>query len=407
LLLSLLSIPAVISFFKVKKRRERTSPFANSKGYNILEKVASYVTSRPRNTIIVFVAIIVISALSILLLKVSPDSGNILPKEHPYSKGADILDNEFHGSKYISLMISGDIVTPELYKPTAALQKRIESIQGVGGVISITDILVEIGKALNDPGDTLYGKLPPSREMAAQYLELFAINSSPGEIENYLDFDYKNALMTVQYSSPTMKDARSTLRKIYKEVKSSGLEVTVGGYSLIEYQMSRSVVKGQYWSLLFAFAVIFLLLSVIFKSPFAGVLGSLPLLFAVIVTFGFMGLANIELNIVTALISSVSIGLGVDFTIHLFWRIRSESFAGKELREAVITSVTNAGRGIAVNAFSVMAGFSVLFASGFPLIRNFALMIILSLFLCLASALLLVPALTIVIKPKFLTSYKK
>ncbi|KAA3621839.1 MAG: hypothetical protein DWQ02_27055 [Bacteroidetes bacterium] len=137
---------------------------------------------------------------------------------------------------------------------------------------------------------------------------------------------------------------------------------------------------------------------------FAGFLGSLPLAFAVVCTFGFMGWVNIDLNIATALLSSISIGLGVDYTIHMFWRLKTELKAGADIKSAVITSLGTSGRGIVINAFSVIVGFSVLFLSAFPLIRSFALLIILSIILCLVCALILIPAICLLFKPKFLST---
>lgn len=409
LLLSLIYIPSVISFFRSSTGSKNQVVEKSAKKHfveSLLGSIALKVTKGPKQTLIFFLLVTLLSVYGLLSLKVAPDSGNILPKDHPFSQGSDTLDTAFGGSKYMNLVISGDILSPDLIRTADKLQKKISSIPGVGGVVSITDVLREIGKALNDPADSLYGELPVTREMTAQYLELFNMNSAPGETGNYLDFDNKNALMRVQYTAKNVREARDFVNSIKSAVSESGLDVTTGGYSLIEYEMSRSVARGQYLSLLFAFAVIFLLLGAIFRSFFAGFLGSLPLLFSVAVTMGMMGLLGIELDIVTALISSVSIGLGVDFTIHLFWRVKNESLNGKNLNESLVLAVTHAGRGITINAFSVMAGFSVLFASAFPMIRNFAFLIVLSLFLCLVSALLLIPAISVILKPKFLTNTK-
>jgi hypothetical protein len=124
--------------------------------------------------------------------------------------------------------------------------------------------------------------------------------------------------------------------------------------------------------------------------------------FAVFCIFGLMGWTGVELSIVTALLSSISIGLGVDFTIHIFWRLKSELKSESDWHKAVRTTIIGIGRSISINAFSVMLGFSVLFLSAFSLIQSFAFLIILSLLLCLVSALILIPALCLIFKPKFL-----
>jgi predicted RND superfamily exporter protein len=143
-------------------------------------------------------------------------------------------------------------------------------------------------------------------------------------------------------------------------------------------------------------------MSLIFKSPVAGLIGSIPLAFAVLSIFGLMGWMGMELNIVTALLSSISIGLGVDFTIQVFWRIQWELNRGKHYPAAIRMTLKTIGRGIVINAFAVMLGFAVLFFSAFPLVRSFGLLIILSLLLCLISALILIPAICMLWKPKFL-----
>jgi hypothetical protein len=115
-----------------------------------------------------------------------------------------------------------------------------------------------------------------------------------------------------------------------------------------------------------------------------------------------MGWLGIELNIATALLSSIAIGLGVDYSIHLFWRLKTEMKSGSNSEEAITVSLRTVGRGITINAFSVITGFSVLFLSAFPYIRSFAFLIITSIALCLLATLVLVPAICMLSTPKFL-----
>ena len=228
------------------------------------------------------------------------------------------------------------------------------------------------------------------------------MNGDPADFENFVDFDYTKAIMTIQCNYEKLSEAKLIIDKI-KMLTKDDKGTVIGGYALVEKEMSESVVTGQYYSLIFAFIAIVILLSIIFKSITAGLLGSIPLLYAVFSIFGLMGWMGIELNIVTALLSSISIGLGVDFTIHIFWRVKSELLLGLSYPDAFKVAIRTTGRGITINAISVMLGFSVLFLSAFPLIKAFALLIILSLLFCLVSALLLIPAICIIYKPKFLS----
>lgn len=256
--------------------------------------------------------------------------------------------------------------------------------------------------ALHEPDEPGYNAIPDDNLAVSQYLELYAMSANPADFERFVSFDYTHTLLTVQYQAESLQEVEGLLKEISTLLQDEPLPYLIGGTSLVDKEISRSVETGQYYSLCFAFIAILVLLSIIFGSFIAGLVGSLPLLFAVCCTFGLMGWIGVELNIVTALLSSISIGLGVDFTIHVCWRLKSELKQTSDWQVAVRNTISSIGRGIAINAFSVMLGFSVLFLSSFPLIQSFAFLIIVSLLFCLISALCLVPALCLLVKPRFL-----
>jgi len=406
LLLSLTFIPAVMS--TLKKGHIHNSFNKEKKGIllTVLKKTSIFITDNPYRVFYIFLLFLVFSVLGFVKFKIAPDSNKILPLNHPYNKGITIAEEFFGGSKVINLLIQGDIKNPKLLERMEYYQSELQKNPDIGNVLSINTILREISTALNEPSDSLYDRIPKTREAVSQYLELYNMSGNPEDFEKFVDFDYTKALITVQFKAKTIGQINSILSRIEEVTKNDKPNIIIGGYSLVEKQMSESVVKGQYYSLIFALLAIFILLALIFKSLTAGLLGTLPLIFAVLSTFGLMGWLGIELNIVTALISSISIGLGVDFTIHIFWRLKKELALQQNYITAVQTTITTIGRGITINAFSVILGFSILFFSVFPLIQSFALLIILSLLLCLLCALLLIPSLCIALKPAFLENTK-
>ncbi len=406
LLLSLFFIPAVMSLLK----KGRVQPSYTGKGDGFIDKalhiLAFSATERSRLVILVFTAFMILAMAGLFRFRVASDHNNILPRNHSFNKSLEILNTHFGGNKIITVMFEGDIKDPVVLKKMDRYEEEFEKRPGIGSVTSLATIIRKISTVLNDPGDELYDKIPDSREAVAQYIELYSMSGDPEDFEEIVDFDYTRALLTVQYQAESMEAMDSIEHAIETLMKDDPDKSLTGGFSLVEKEICRSVVTGQYNSLLFAFVVILILLSLIFRSIVAGLLGSLPLVFAVICTFGIMGWAGIELNIVTALLSSVSIGLGVDFTIQICWKLKTEIAGGHTIASAVHIALKTMGRGININAFSVMLGFSVLFLSAFPLIRSFGFLIIISLFLCLASALVLIPAICVLARPGFLGPYR-
>ncbi|MEA3494865.1 MAG: efflux RND transporter permease subunit [Bacteroidota bacterium] len=403
-LLSLTFIPASMTFFKKGKILKSFSENQTKIGFlnKLLVKLSAIIAKRPRQIIYIFVSFIIIVILGLSHFKIASDFDSILPEKHSYNISLNIANKHFGGTKNISVMFEGDMKDPEILKRMNYYEQQLEKMPEIGSVNSIASMIRIMSRAINDPGEEFYDKIPDSREAIAQYLALYSMSGDPEDFEDFVDFDYTKAVMLIQYKADDIKTINKIVDKINLLMNDDENLSVIGGTSLIDKDISRAIATGQRDSLIFAFFAIMILLMIIFKSKTAGLIGSIPLLFALVSTFGIMGWTGIELNIVTALLSSISIGLGVDYTIHIFWRLKSELKTTDSYSEAISTSLRTSGRGIIINAFSVIVGFSILFLSAFPLIQYFAFLIIISILLCLVSALILIPAICVLTKPKFL-----
>ncbi|HSH51329.1 MAG TPA: MMPL family transporter [Bacteroidales bacterium] len=402
LLLSLTLIPAVMVMLRKGKVIKTSSDKKISYLDRALSGIAKGTTSKPRIVVYFFVAFLLLSAFGFTKFQLAADNNKIFADNHPYNQTLVVADKEFGGTKTISVLFEGNIKDPALLKNMDKYATELKKMPEVGNVNSIAKILRFMSKAINDPQDDAYDKIPNSREAVAQYFELYSMSGDPEDFEDFVDFDYTKALLTVQYKADDMATINKVENMVKNLTKNDENVKIIGGYSLMDKELSEAVAKGQVNSLLFAFIAIAILLIIIFKSFNAGIIGSIPLIFTVVSVFGIMGWLGIELNIVTALLSSISIGLGVDYSIHLFWRLKKELREGNSYEDSVRISLKTIGRGITINAFSVIIGFSVLFLSSFPYIQSFAFLIIASLFLCLMGAIILIPAICVIFKPKFL-----
>lgn len=425
LIMSLLYLPAAMSYFTIKKQPPHTkyptrikNPIASKLNFLpiILEKTSHNLIRYPRRPLIIASLILLFCIAGLTMLKVAPDSSNILPVNHEFNKAIRIADSNFGGSKLLQVMIEGDAREPALLKAIDSVSTCVGKNPLVGRVASLATMIRKMHEASasesgsNKEMDKLRpvaaaeNLLPDTREAISQYLELYGMSADIADYERFINFNYSHTLITIQYRSANLKEVNSLIMDIEASLQQHNLSYTIGGTSLIDKEISESVRTGQFSSLAVALLAILILLGLIFRSLKAGLIGSIPLIISVICTFGIMGWTGIRLDIVTALLSSISIGLGVDFTIHIFWRMKHElTLNGGNWNAAVISTLTGTGRGITINAVSVITGFSVLLLSSFPFVQSFGLLIILSLLLCLASALLIIPVLCLLLKPRFLT----
>jgi predicted RND superfamily exporter protein len=175
-----------------------------------------------------------------------------------------------------------------------------------------------------------------------------------------------------------------------------------GGMGVLFNDLVDAVVRGQVTSLTLSLLIVSLLVGLLFRSFIAGLLSGITLGLAMGMLFGLMGFIHIDLNIATALLSSIMIGVGVDYIIHFLWRYREERREGRTPADAIVRTLTTTGRGIIINAVSVMIGFAVLLMSGFLPVRFFGFLVFVSIFGCLVGAMVLVPTIVMVFRPRFL-----
>jgi hypothetical protein len=228
------------------------------------------------------------------------------------------------------------------------------------------------------------------------------MSGNPDDLKQLMNFENTKAHLLVKLSRPENEIIRDLRDEIKSYTAGFRAEITLGGYAIIMADFAQNIIQGQVTSLLFALLAVFILLSVIFRSARGGLIGSIPLAVSIIIQFGVMGLTNIAIDAATALLSSIMIGVGVDFTIQFLWRYNSELRKGLSHAAAIVMTYRTTGRSIVINGLSVMAGFSATFISGFLSIRYFGYLVLLSIGSCLLCAIIVIPAFMLWFKPAYI-----
>jgi len=399
LIMSLIYIPAYLSGLKPVHDKTEIK-------INLLEKALKYLarklTLHPKETLLAALIIVVFLGIGISRLQVEGNTVNFFSKEHVVRKSSDLIDKHMGGSQTISIIYSGDIKDPQLLGRMMELEEELKRTPGVGQAMSIASVVKTMSKSILDPGDPEYDAIPQSRDAVAQYFELYSFSGDPSDFEQLVDFNYENAQMIIRVNDPSSVAVLKVVDKIHALTKDDPTVSQIGGIGLITAEMTDKLISGQNRSLTFALIVVTLLIILIFRSWKAGALALVPLLMACIVLFGLMGWLGIRLDAATDLLSSIMIGVGVDYTIHYLWRHQQEVKAGKSNKEAVFETLTTTGKGITFNALSVMIGFAALLFSSFNPIRFFGFLTSISILTCLIGALFIIPAIILITEPSFL-----
>jgi len=362
---SLLFIPAVVSMLPKSKPivllKNNRKPFLEK----ILDLFGKIVTSRPKTIIIfAFVSAFAIS-VGIFFVIVDTDPNKYYPPDHPVAYSGRMVNDNLGGAQNISVVFQGDIKDPQIMKKIDSLEYELNEMPEVGYTTSIARVIRQMSRALNDYQDEGYDKIPDSRNAVAQYFELYSMSGDPDDFEKMVDFAYEHALLTARLNTASTKKMDHVIKRVKEKMTEDSSLMLVGGFGLILSELAHKVVDGQLLSLGLAILIVGILLMILFRSVTAGLISAVPLAVSIMTLFGLMGIFRIELNVATAMLSSIMIGVGVDYTIHYLWRFRKERQNGLDLQEAAKKTLLTTGRGIVFNALSVIVGFIVLFTSSF------------------------------------------
>ncbi len=405
---SLFFIPAVVSFLPKGKSVFLANERASQRSLldRVLHFFGSFVSKRPRAIIIAAFSSAVVLSAGIFFIHVDSDPNRYFPKDSPIVRAADLISENMGGAQSVSVVVNGDIKDPRIMNKIDRLEIELGEFPEVGHTSSIARVVRMMSRAINDEDEEWYDAIPDTRNAVAQYFELYSMSGNPEDFEKMVDFPYENALITARINTTSTPKLFRIKEEIMEMTKNDEEIRLAGGFAFILSDLARLIVNGQLLSLGLAIVVVGILLMLLFRSVVAGIVSSLPLGLSVIVLFSLMGIFKIELNVATAMLSSIMIGVGVDYTIHFLWRYRAERRNGLIPQDAAKKTLTTTGRGIVFNAFSVIIGFLVLFTSGFMPIRFFGFLIVVSIFSCLVGALVLIPALCLVFRPDFLEPNK-
>lgn len=249
-----------------------------------------------------------------------------------------------------------------------------------------------------------YGKKDAEelRNLISSYLVLLS-----GNIKSYSDdpLEPKTVRMSVQLRTVGQQDTDRAIGEIRGYIDQNfpkNVKVEIGGPAMVEEALNRLVVQSQIQSIFFSLLTVFIILAVYYRSAAAGLFGLVPLSISVLINFGVMGFFGIKLNIGTAMISSITVGTGIDYIIHYLAAYHHEFLTTKPGGDFFRRTFLSSGKAILFNAVSVGAGFAVLAFSQFTMLAYFGTLVALAMATSAVVSLTVLPILLNVFKPAFI-----
>lgn len=383
-LLTLVFLPSFIILFGYRSKNKVIHDVDINQSYK--NKVVDYLLRHQRVVYLTSILFALIAIYGMSQVWINSSFLDKFEKESEIVQTDKLLNQKFGGTSTLNVILESKeddaFKSPETLKLMNKMQEVTENLEEVGNSFAITDYLKRMNKVMNADAETYYC-IPESSDLIAQYMLLYEMSGDPENLIKVVNYDYNKTNITFQLKgddSKTINKALEVIESFRKDFEKRGIELHYAGSGYKALVFTDLILEGQIMSIIMSLFLVFILLVVMFKSLKAGLIGSVPILLTAIISFGVMGLLDIPLSTTTALLSSIAIGIGIDYAIHFIETYKLNLINTRTRHDAVHLTMKHTGKAILFNAVVVISGFLVLLFSVFPPNRTLGALVSLNMF---------------------------
>ncbi len=358
-----------------------------SKNYleNSLKKLSSVLIHHSKTVIVIALVITSIMGIAALQVETSFDMESMLPEDNQTIEIFQEISDSFPSSgmdqEYI--LLEGDVATKNtLY----GIKKTVDNIHGndyiattptgeskITSVMSIIDDAVEQNTSLVNEFNLDQNNIPSTKEKIKDFFSyLLTHENFKEDMKSVLHKDgssFDASVIRVYTNGETNSNgdeqASSKGQRLYEQLSNDitdfeEVTVTITGSETLMFVTAQSLTESQISSTMICILLAAIVLLIVFKNPILSLLTLFPVLLSIAWILGTMYFIGYDLNIMTVMITSITIGLGVTYAIHAVQRFRLIADETGDIEKAVTSTVSHTGGAILASAATTVAGFAIL-----------------------------------------------
>lgn len=389
--LALVFLPAAVFLFG--HRIPKTKNAAKDQQSTALNRMTDQLLAGKKIAFIITAVILVLAVGGITRVWINSSFLDNFEKDSDIVLTDAFVNSKFGGTSTLNVILEGDhedvFKMPGTLELIDRMQTETMMLAEVGNSFSLADYLKRMNKVMN-ADDEVYFRIPESREMVAQYLLLYEMSGDPENLNQVVNYYYDRTNVTFQLKgddSKTINAALDVIRQFEDRFSEQGIEINYAGSGYKALVFTGLILEGQVMSIAISLMLVLIILSVMFRSIRAGLIGAVPITLTALISFGVMGLLGIPLSTTTALLSSIAIGIGIDYAIHFLQHYRMNLSGSTSQLQALYKTMGQTGKAILFNAIVVISGFLVLLFSVFPPNRTLGALVSMNMFTSLVGTL--------------------
>ena len=363
----------------------------------LLRLVVALSIRRAGWTISILIVLFAIGGPFVLKVTAETNLLKFFPEGHFVTENTQLIEDKLMGVMPLEIILTGDsrdsLKKLNNLEQINKLQNWLEQQPEIDRTTSLVDFLEDMHKAMNF-NDTAYQKLPYNNQLISQYFFIY----DGDEVYELVNREFNKTRVVISLHEHNSSNIRKVIERMenYLRDNISGMNWDVSGEGRLFADQDKLLITGQLNSLMIAVLMIFLVMLYLWKSVSLSLLSMLPNLSPIAAIFIFMGIFGIWLDMATAMIASVAIGIAVDDTIHLVYGFKKRLDRGSSVLYALVQSYYKTGRAIVVTTMILCAQFLLVASADFIPISHFGLLTAIGLFIALIFDLVLLPALIVV-----------
>lgn len=398
-ILSSTMLPAMIS---LKKWNLDSKAFTHASVFeNGIDVLAKQVAKHPKYILTAGLLLVSIGGIGVTMVEVDVNFSSFFKKGTELRDGMDFMEEEMSGTMDVRVRVEGDMKDPRNLQSLVELQSYLEEKPKVGMSFSIANMVQQMHKTIMDD-DPAFETIPETRGKVNNLFTMYSFSGDPDAFESLVDYDYEVGLVTAMSKTLRTNEIIEFVNGIESFVRDSfpkELTVMITGMAVVFRDLVFLIVKSSLISIIVSIFVIGGIASIFFKKIHWGILAVIPLTSAVILNFGFMGIFDVKLSHITAILASIIIGVGVDFAIHYIAQFRRYSRDAKKYDNLSRKVIDDVGYPIILDAASNM-GFGALLFSAFVPIQYIGGLMVFAMVSTSLGTLTVLAALTELLKKK-------
>lgn len=415
---SMTVVPAVLSLLKLKSSRAyqrqtdgySLQPASKVDGFGrILNGMGKMVVRTPRRILLAAFILVIIGGIGASKIQLDETLIRVFHHDEPLHIADSTLNQVFDGTHYLDIMIETpepeDLFKPDNLRRIEALQNWLVTQPHVNGTTSIVDYLKQMNKALHEDQAEAY-QLPDNSDLIAQYFLLYSASGDPTDFQEEVDYDYRLANVRARLDSGRYSVEKPVIEAAQKYIdqhlNGPGIKAYLSGRVNVDYHWIKRLGESHLGSIAIALLLVWLMAALSFRSALAGAVALLPVLLTILMIYAVMGFSGIWLSVGTSMFAAISIGLGVDFSIHTIERLQTLLRDGQySIDTAILRLYPSTGRALLFNFAALALGFGVLTTSKVVVLHEFGILVAVAIGTSFVSSMTLIPALVKVFKPRF------